>query len=191
MWDKSRPTRRPTTSASLISLISLRTVLCARLVLYWQWKKCFKHSASSCLAYLGSNFATLPHLSPTPYRLFVPLLHSTPLFFLPYLFLTYFLSYLLRGLSPAYPLPSLSSSILKTTIYFYFPFGTMSVPTERTSYSISFLFWPAHFMVFGFLFFLFLTPQTSTLSAFLYILYLPFHLSLYIFPTSHLNVSSP
>jgi hypothetical protein len=132
-------------------------------------EKCFKHSASSRLAYLGSNFAILPHLSPTPYRLFVLLLHSTPLFFLPYLFLTYFLSYLLRGLSPAYPLPSLSSSILKTTIYFYFPFGTMSVPTERTSYSISFLFWPAHFMVFGFLFFLFLTPQTSTLSAFLYI----------------------
>jgi hypothetical protein len=118
---------------------------------------------------LGSNFAILPHLSPTPYRLFVLLLHSTPLFFLPYLFLTYFLSYLLRGLSPAYPLPSLSSSILKTTIYFYFPFGTMSVPTERTSYSISFLFWPAHFMVFGFLFFFFLTTQTSTLSAFLYI----------------------
>jgi hypothetical protein len=116
---------------------------------------------------LGSNFAILPHLSPTPYRLFVLLLHSTPLSFLPYLFLTYFLSYLLRGLSPAYPLPSLSSSILKTIIYLFFPFGTMSIPTERTSYSTSFLFWPAHFMIFGFLFFLFLTPQTSTLSAFL------------------------
>jgi hypothetical protein len=159
-------------------------------------EKCFKHSASSRLAYLGSNFAILPHLSPTPYRLFVLLLHSTPLFFLPYLFLTYFLSYLLRGLSPAYPLPSLSSSILKTTIYFYFPFGTMSVPTERTSYSISFLFWPAHFMVFGFLFYIFYffsflphKPPRSLPSS--TSLYLPFHLSLYIFPTSHLNVSSP
>ena len=77
MWDKSRPTRRSITSVSLISLISLITVLCGRYCSVLAVENC-SILLSSCLAYMGPNFAILPLLSPTPYKLFIVfLLHST------------------------------------------------------------------------------------------------------------------
>ncbi len=68
MWDKSQPTRRPIASVSLISLISLRTVLCAWYCPVLAVENCFKHSAVILPGLLdGSCFSCPP--SPISYTL--------------------------------------------------------------------------------------------------------------------------
>jgi hypothetical protein len=169
MWDKSRPTRRPTASVSLISLISLRTVLCTRYCPVLAVEKCFKHSAVILPGLLGSQHCHPP--SPISYTL--QTICSPPSLNFPFSF-PISLPHTPFALPPSYVafshhIPSLTFffHIEDNHILLFFPFGTMSVPTVENIYSISLLFWPSHFMVFGFLFFsLFYPTNLHALSPF-------------------------
>ncbi len=175
MWDKSRPTRRPIASVSLISLISLRTVLCAWYCPVLAVENCFKavccHPAWLTWWVL---IAVLPLLSPTPYRLFVLFLRSTSPLLSPITSSSHALCptfYWNVAFSQHVPSPHFLLLHWRQPYTFYFPFGIMFCTDSRdlflafcSCFGLLTLWFPVFVFIFPFL-----TPQISMLSAFFYI----------------------
>ena len=190
MWDKSRPTRRPTASVFLISLISLITVLCGRYCSLLAVENC-SILLSSCLAYMGPNFAILPLLSPTPYKLFIVfLLHSTSPSLSPIISFSHtlypipYVAFSQHIPSPHSLLPHWDNHILLSSLW-------DNVCTDSRELSIAsrscfglLIFWLLAFYYYYFFPFLpHKSPCSLPSSTFPY---LSFHLPLYIFPTLYL-----
>ena len=188
MWDKSRPTRRSITSVSLISLISLITVLCGRYCSVLAVENC-SILLSSCLAYMGPNFAILPLLSPTPYKLFIVfLLHSTSPSLSPIISFSHtlypipYVAFSQHIPSPHSLLPHWDNHIFSSSLW-------DNVCTDSRELSIAsrscfglLIFWLLAF--YYYYFFSFFTPQISKLPTF-------FHIPLSFFSPSPIHLPHP
>ncbi len=192
MWDKSQPTRRPIASVSLISLISLKTVLRAWYCPVLAVENCFKHSAVILPGLLDGSWLSCPP-SPISYTLqtICLFLHSTSSLLSPITSSSHAFgptSYEC-GLLSAYPLPLLSSSALKTTIYLLFSFWD-NFCTDSRDLFIASRSCSGLLMVSGF--FSFSLSYPTNLHAFCLLLHSfisLFTLPYTFFPTLYLNVS--